>query len=425
MPKLANELSALAVKNIQHSGRVNEKGKQVPEKHAVGGVSGLLLQVTPNNAKSWLLRTTVAGQRQLMGFGSYPEVSLKDARERAAAAKQQVRDGVDPIVDRKVKRAALETERLRGRTFRQVVDEYLSVKMEGERKKTSSQWRSSLEAYALAEMGDIPVDDVNKQDVLRALEPIWRTKTETARRVRARIESILTYAMVKGYRKNGDNPARWGGHLKEILPSPNKIQKVTHQPAIQLKEIHEWYAALRKSESISALALEFTALTACRSGEVREAIWSEVDFKGKVWVIPADRMKMKREHRVPLSDRAIEILKKVPRFEGSKHIFPAVKGKALSDMALSKHMRDMHAREIKEGRSGWLDSKSGRPAVPHGLRSTFRQWAGEKTDYPREIVELCLAHDIMGSVERAYMRTDILEKRREIMSAWEKFLNEK
>ncbi len=421
MPKLAKELSALAVKNIQHSGR----RKDVPERYAVGGVSGLLLQVTPNNAKSWLLRTTIAGQRQLMGFGSYPEVSLKNAKELAAAAKQQARDGINPIVDRKVKRATLEAEKLRGRTFAQVVDEYLKLKMEGERKKTSSQWRSSLESYALPEMGDIPVDDIKRQDILRVLEPIWRSKTETARRVRARIESVLNYAMVKGYRKDGDNPARWNGHLKEILPSPNKIQKITHQPAVQLKDIHAWYSALRKSESISALALEFTALTACRSGEVREAAWDEIDLKSKIWVIPADRMKMKREHRVPLSDRAIEILKQTPRFEGSNHVFPATKGGALSDMTLSKHMKDMHERELKADRKGWLDSKSGRPAVPHGLRSTFRQWAGEETDYPREIVELCLAHDIMGSVERAYMRTDILEKRRAIMNAWTKFLMEK
>ena len=203
---------------------------------------------------------------------------MKDARERAAATKQQVREGVDPVEARKAKRAALEADKLRSKTFKQVVDEYLNSKMEGERKKTSSQWRSSLENYAMPELGALAVDDVRKEDVLRALEKIWRTKTETARRVRARIESILNFAVAKGYRRSGDNPARWDGNLKEILPAPSKLQRVVHQPAVPLKDIHTWYAALRKHQSISALAVEFTALTACRSGEIRGMQWSEIDF---------------------------------------------------------------------------------------------------------------------------------------------------
>ncbi|HEU5046533.1 MAG TPA: integrase arm-type DNA-binding domain-containing protein [Rickettsiales bacterium] len=417
MPKLAKELSALAIKNIKHSGKNNN-----PERYAVGSVPGLLLQVTPNNAKSWLLRTTIAGRRQFLGFGPYPEVSLKDARERAAAEKQKVRTGIDPVVDRKVKKAALKAASLRGKTFQQVTSEFLDTKLTDKSQKHRAQWRATLETYALPEMGSILVDDITSSDILRVLQPIWEKKTETASRLRGRIESVLNYAAAKGYRQNSDNPARWNGHLKEILPAPGKIQKTVHHPAVQLKDLPQWYTTLRKSQSIGAMALEFLTLTACRSGEVRGAVWDEINIGDKIWVIPADRMKMRKEHRVPLCSRAIEILEQVPHFEGSTHIFPAVRGGALSDMTLSKHMHGMHEREIKAGCPGWVDGKSKRPAVAHGLRSSFRDWAGEKTDYPREIIELCLAHDIMGSVERAYMRTDILEKRREIMSAWEKFL---
>ncbi len=417
MPRVAKELSALAVKNIKHSGKNDN-----PERYAVGGVSGLLIQVTPNNAKSWLLRTTIADKREFIGLGAYPEIGLKDARDKASADKEKIRQGIDPRAERRAAKSALASEKLRGIMFADILTEFLDVKLKDKGEKSQRQWRATLESYALPVIGNLLIDDVDAQYILRILQPIWETKTETASRLRGRIESVLNFATAKGYRKNSDNPARWSGHLKEMLPAPSKIQKVAHHPSVPLESISEWYSTLRALEGISARALEFVCLTACRSGEVRGAVWKEIDLAGKVWIIPKERMKMDREHRVPLCDRAIQILEEIPRFEDSPYVFPAVKGGMLSDMTLSKRMRLQHEREVKAGRSGWVDKHSGRPAVPHGLRSSFRQWAGELTDYPRELIELCLAHDIMGSVERAYMRTDILEKRREIMSEWSDFL---
>lgn len=417
MPRVSKELSALAIKNIKHSG-----GSENPERYNVGGVAGLVIQVTPKHSKSWLLRTTIAGKRQFIGLGPYPEVSLKDARDRAAEDKLKIRSGSNPALERKNAKASLILEQLRGTVFKQVVQEYLTTKLQGKTKKVQRQWQATLERYAFPVVENVLVDDIDVHHVLRILQPIWETKTETASRLRGRIESILSYAIVKGYRSSTDNPARWAGHLKEILPAPGAIQKVDHHAAVQLGEISRWYASLRALDGISARALEFLALTACRSGEIRGAVWSEIDLNSKVWIIPAARMKMSREHRVPLSNRAIEILNKIPRFPDSPYVFPSPTGKKLSDMTISKRMREMHNRDIKLGRSGWVDSQSGSHAVPHGLRSSFRQWAGEKTEYPREIIELCLAHNLMGSVERAYMRTDILEKRREIMMNWQIYM---
>lgn len=417
MPRVAKELSALAVKNIKHSGKNDN-----PERYAVGGVSGLMIQVTANDAKSWLLRTTIADKRHFLGLGSYPEVGLKQARDRAAADKEKIRQGIDPRKERKAAKSALESEKLRGMTFADLLTEFLDTKLKDKGEKSQSQWRSTLENYTLPVIGNLLIDDIEVQHILRILQPIWESKTETASRLRGRIESVINYATAKGYRKSGDNPARWSGHLKEILPAPSKIQKVRNHPAVPLESISEWYGTLRGLDGISARALEFLCLTACRSGEARGALWKEIDLDNKVWIIPKERMKMDREHRVPLCNRAIQILEEIPRFEDSPYVFPAAKGGMLSDMTLSKRMKNMHEREVKAGREGWLDSHSGRPAVPHGLRSSFRMWAGERTAHPREYIELCLAHDIMGSVERAYMRSDILEKRRKIMSEWSDFL---
>ncbi len=417
MPRVAKELSALAVKNISHSGKSGN-----PERYAVGGVSGLMIQVTSNGAKSWLLRTTIADKRHFLGLGSYPEIGLKDAREKAALEKQKIKDGIDPIAERKANKARLKQQRLDAVTFSELLEEFYSAKLEGKSEKSQNQWRSTLENYAVPVIGELLIEEIDKSHILRILEPIWTVKTETARRLRGRLETVFDFALGKDYRKNPKNPARWAGNLEAILPEPSKIQKVQNQPAVPIESISEWYSTLRGLDGISARALEFLCLTACRSGEVRGMLWKEINLAEKVWIIPAERMKMRREHRVPLCDRAIQILEEIPRFEGSAFVFPAAKGGMLSDMTLSKRMKQMHEREVKAGREGWLDKHSGRPAVPHGLRASYRQWAGEKTDYPREIVELCLAHDLMGSVERAYMRTDILEKRREIMDAWSGFL---
>ena len=253
--------------------------------------------------------------------------------------------------------------------------------------------------------------DIQVQDVRRALEPIWTNKTETASRLRGRIEAVLSWATVAGHRE-GDNPARWKGNLSEMLPKPSKLAKVKHQPALALDDAAAWFTDLRQREGTGARSLEFLALTASRSGEIRGATWDEIDFDAGLWVIPADRMKMSREHRVPLTGDATAMLKSLPRLVGSPYVFPAAKGGMISDMTISAVMR----------RQGFIDAHSGRTAVPHGLRSTFRDWAAERTDYPRDMAEIALAHNVGSEVERAYRRGDMVEKRRSMMTAWGKFL---
>lgn len=262
------------------------------------------------------------------------------------------------------------------------------------------------------------------QDMLRVLEPIWASKTETASRVRARMEAILSWATVAGHR-TGDNPARWRGNLDALLPKPGRIADKGNHPAVALDEVAGWFAALNKREGVAARALEFLALCASRSGEVRGATWEEIDVKAKIWTISAERMKAEREHRVPLTDAALAVVEALPRHASSPYIFAAVRGGQLSDMTLSAVMRRMQADEVKEERRGWLDPRSRRPAVPHGLRSTFRDWAAERTEYPRDMAEIALAHRVGSEVERAYRRGDMIEKRRQMMADWARFLGAK
>ena len=416
MPKLAKELSALAVKQLKYN------GNGFPVSVAVGGASGLLLQITKNNAKSWILRTMVGGKRREIGLGPYPEISLADARDKARAIKANVREGVDPIEERKIARARLIASQKRGLTFSNAVDKYLESKLdEFKNEKHKKQWRSTLVTYANPVIGEMLVDDIDIHDVLRVLEPIWTSKTETASRLRGRIENVLAWSTVKGHRM-GDNPARWKGNLSEILPKTNKVAKSSNQPAIQLKDANSWFLELQKREGISARALEFLTLNASRSGEVRGATWDEIDFDNGIWIIPADRMKMGREHRVPLTKASINLLKNLQRCENSNYIFAAARGGVLSDMSLSSVMRRMNEASINSGGQGWLDRSSGRAAVPHGIRSTFRDWAAEKTEYPRETAEIALAHNVGSEVERAYRRSDMMEKRRSMMTDWNNFL---
>lgn len=318
----------------------------------------------------------------------------------------------------------------RGLTFTQAFEQYSEAKLvELGTERDRIRWRSSIERYVLPPIGDLLVGDLTVQDMLRTLEPIWHDKTDTASRVRSRIESILSWATVAGHRL-GDNPARWRGNLDALLPKPSRIAEKGNQPAVSLKDARAWFFALCKREGMGAKALAFLALCASRSGEVRGATWEEFDMKAKVWTIPASRMKAEREHRVPLSDAALNILKALPQFLDSPFVFAAPRGGMLSDMTLSKVMRDMQAKaEIeaeksggRSNRAGWCDPRSGRPAVPHGLRSTFRDWAAEKTDYPREMAEIALAPRVGSEVERSYRRGDMIEKRREMMTDWAAFL---
>ncbi len=415
MPRQADELSAIAVKRLTHPGG---KGNHLV---FVGGVAGLALQLLPGGGRTWILRTVVGKRRREIGLGGYPEVSLADARAKARALKAEIAKGADPVEERKAARGALMASQHRGLLFKDAVDAFLANRTAGfKNEKHKYQWRATLDTYAGPVIGDMTVGAIGVADVLRVLEPIWTTKTETASRLRGRIEAVLAWATVAGHR-NGENPARWRGNLAMLLAKPTKVATVVHQPAVALADAPAWFASLRKRGGSSARALEFAVLTAARSGEVRLATWGEVDLGRALWTIPGSRMKMGADHRVPLSGPAVAILRGQPVMEGSPYIFAAPKGGALSDMALSAVMRKMHQAELDAGRKGWLDPQTGRPAVPHGLRSTFRDWAAE-TGVPRDMAEIALSHASGSDVERAYRRTDMLERRREVMAAWAGFL---
>lgn len=412
MPKMAPELSAIEVKRLKHPGEGHSRVV------AVGGVPGLYMQLLPGGGRTWILRAKIGPKRRDFGLGGYPEVSLAVARDKAREAREKIRQGIDPVEERKAARAALIAAHRRGLTFAEAIDRYLASR-EGEF-QPKTNWRGPLDLYAKPEIGDMLVQDIAVQDVLRVLEPIWSKKTETATKLRGRIENVLSWATVAGHR-SGDNPARWGGNLKELLPKPSKVAKGENQPALSLADAPRWFKALREREGMGTRALEFAALTAARSGEVRGATWDEIDLKARLWVIPAARMKMDREHRVPLTDEAIALLNALPRFEDNALVFPSARGGVLSDMTLSATMKRMHEAEVEAGRKGWLDPRSGRPAVPHGLRSTFRDWAAE-SGQPRDMAEIALAHRVGSEVERAYRRSDMVERRREMMGKWTAFL---
>ena len=400
IPRIAKDMTALDVKRLTKTGM-----------NAVGGVSGLLLRISPNGqSRSWIYRITISGKRRHIGLGPFPTVTLAMARELARDAYMSIRKGVNPLDEKKAARLALKVAEKRSMTFFEAVEKYLAIKLtEFDSEKHRKQWRATLDKYAIPALGKMLVADIQVQDVRRTLEPIWTDKTETASRLRGRIEAVLSWATVAGHRE-GDNPARWKGNLSEILPKPSKVAKVAHQPALALSDAAPWFVDLKGREGISARALEFLTMTAARSGEVRGATWDEID--GDLWIIPAERMKAGSEHRVPLTTEALTLLADLPRFEHSTFVFPAAKGGMISDMTISAVMR----------RQGFIDARTGRTAVPHGLRSTFRDWAAERTEYPDAMAEIALAHNVGDEVKRAYRRGDMVEKRRAMMDAWGRFL---
>ncbi|AUQ95611.1 putative phage integrase, catalytic core [Phaeobacter inhibens] len=416
MPRVAKELSALDVRRLQHPGTGGNAT------FAVGGVSGLLMQITPNGGRTWLLRVTVGAKRREIGLGGFPDVTLAQARERAREAKDQIRQGIDPVEQRKAARAALTAAQRRGMTFADATNKALAAKLDAFRNaKHRQQWENTLRTYAEPELGEMLVDEITVQDVLRVLEPMWQTKTETASRLRGRIEAVLSWATVAGHR-GGDNPARWAGNLKELLPAASKVAKQVNQPALQIDDAPKWLSALRMRDGMGARALEFSALTASRSQEVRGARWEEIDLDAAIWAIPAQRMKMDREHRVPLSPDAKALLEALPRFEDNPLVFPAPRGGEMSDMTLSAAMKRLHKADIEAGGLGFIDRVSKRAAVPHGLRSTFRDWVAERTHFPGDMAEVALAHKVGSAVEAAYRRGDMIEKRRLMMAAWAEYL---
>jgi len=393
MPRKSKELGALAV------GRLTKPGRW-----SVGGVDGLALQVTESGARSWVLRMTIAGKRREMGLGSFPTVTLAGARDAARVHRAGVSDGVDPITQRDAAVRASAAARAAQRTFDDCCKAYLKAHEAGwKNAKHAQQWRNTLEAYAAPVIGQLLVRDVTTAHVLQVIEKDWATKNETMNRTRQRIEVVLDWAAARGYR-DGPNPARWRGHLDKTLPRPSKVAAVKHHTALPLKAMGPFMKALRVVEGMGARALEFVILTAARSGEARGATWREIDLPSATWTIAGERMKAGRQHRVPLSAPAIRLLKSLPRAKksepGHELVFPSTKGTLLSDMTLSAVLRRMKV-----------------DAVPHGFRSTFRDW-GRTTGHSEELMELALAHAVGSQTQRAYARDDALEARRPIMVAW-------
>jgi integrase len=383
---LAREIARLKALDIKRATR--------PGLYHDGG--GLYLQVSRNGSKSWTFRYGAQGRRYV-GLGATHTVALTEARERARRCRQLLLDGIDPIDDKRTRQAAARLEAARAITFNDAARQYIASHKRGwKNPKSESQWTSTLAMYADPVIGKLPVASIDTGLVLRCVEPIWADKTETATRVRARIEAILDWAQVHGYR-TGDNPARWRGCLEHLLPAKSKVTPVEHYRAVPYAELADFIIELHQRDGVTAEALEFLILTAARSAEVLGAEWSEFDLPGRVWVIPASRMKGGKEHRVPLSDRAVAIVKAQPR--NDERVFP------LTQSAMLQLLR-------------W---RMNRTETPHGFRSSFRDWAAETTDYPNHVVEKALAHTVSDKVEAAYRRGDLFDKRRALMNDWAAF----
>jgi integrase len=411
MAMKTKELSALEIS------RLTTKGY-----HHVGGVTGLVLQISKSGTKSWLMRVAVGGKRREIGLGGFPDVTVSRAREAGRVIREKIKAGIDPIAERAAARSTLIAAVASNLTFAKAAEKYIEANEAGwKNAKHAAQWASTLEKYAYPFIGNLQVSHVETAHVVTILEAIWNTKTETASRLRGRIESVLDWAKVRGYRK-GENPARWKGHLDHILPARNKVQKAKHHAALDYRDIHSFMNELKAIEGMGARALEFAILTATRSGEVRGATWAEIDEKANVWIIPAERMKTGREHRVPLPTEALALLERLPRMFGTDFMFPSAKNTQLSDMTLTAVIRRMHEAKIKNGGAGWLDS-TGKVVTAHGFRSTFRDWAGETTPYPREVIEHAIAHQLKDKAEAAYARGTLFEKRRRLMADWAIYCN--
>lgn len=405
MPRIAKQLSALEIKRLDRPGY-----------HSVGGVPGLTMQVTASGAKSWVMRASVAGRRREIGLGAYPTVSLAAAYVRAREVREQIFRGEDPLAEKRAARMKAQAVRIeelaRAWTFQKCAEAYIASKAAGWKSdKHAKQWAATLTAYAYPKIGKLSVQDVALSHVMAIVEPDWTQKTETINRVRNRIELVLDWAAVRGFRSK-DNPARWRGNLDKLLPAPSKVAPVKSHKALPTTKIPTFMSNLRGAPGMAARCLEFVVLTACRSGEARLATWDEIDWDEKTWSIPGARMKSGRPHRVPLSLPAAALLKALPRLttgpsepEGGDRknfIFPGSKqGTGLSDMALLQVMRRL-----------------GVDAVPHGFRSSFSSWCASETDYPFEVREMALAHTVGDATVSAYQRSDLFEKRRQLMTDW-------
>ena len=392
MPKLAQELKAIEV------ARLNQAGF-----HAVGGVSGLYLSVSDNNpeARSWIVRTKVGNKRREIGLGAYPAISLAQARQKATETKEVIKEGVDPVEQKRSAKSLLIASQAKEMIFEVAALRYLEAKSgEWKNAKHALQWQTTLQNYAFPLIGQMQLRHIELAHIQLVLDPIWTTRTETASRLRGRLEKILDWASVKGLR-TGENPARWKGNLDHVYAAPNKIKNETHHAALHYDEINGFMTKLAEIEGSAAHCLRFAILTASRSGEVRGALWNEIDLNAKTWTIPKERMKAATAHTIPLSAQAIAVLEKQDKQEDQTLIFPAPRGKALSDMAMS-----MLVRRLKV------------PVTVHGFRSTFRDWAANCTSFDRATCEHALAHKLPDKVEAAYQRSTLLPKRAKLMQAW-------
>jgi integrase len=373
---------------------------KAPGMYGDGG--GLYLQVTSAGARSWIFRYRLNGYlsktgkplSREMGLGSLVVMSLADARDRAAECRRLLNDGVDPLEAKRATRTQAALDAAKALTFSKAAENYIAAHRAGWRNaKHAAQWTTTLATYVNPVFGDLPVQTIDVALVMKVIEPLWKRAPETASRTRGRIEAVLDWAKVRGYR-TGENPARWRGHLDHLLPKRSKVQKVAHLAALPYIEIGAFMAELREHDAIAARALEFAILTAARTGEVLGARWGEIDLQAKLWIVPADRMKSGRQHRIPLSDPALAILASLPH--NSEFVFQ------LGDDAMRRMLVRMGRGEI----------------TAHGFRSSFRDWVAERTNFPREIAEAALAHVVGDKVEAAYRRSDLFDKRRKLMQAW-------
>jgi integrase len=374
-----------------------------PGLYADGG--GLYLRVGRGGTKSWCLRYMLEGKAREMGLGGLAKIGLADARKKAAAQRLLLVDKIDPLERRQAENSAKKVEGARSITFAQCARAYIDSHSAGWRNaKHAQQWTNTLATYALPQFGSVPVNDVDVAMVMKVLEPLWTTKSETAGRVRGRIEAVLDWAKARGFRA-GENPARWRGHLSNLLPARSKMRAVKHHPALPYSEIGTFMAALRQREGAAAAALAFLILTASRTNEVIGARWPEIDVGTRLWAVPGARMKSGREHRVPLTSAVIMILEQM-RGQDEEFLFPGTRaGRGLSNMALLKVLERMGRGDL----------------TAHGFRASFKTWATERTNFPRELVEAALAHVLGDKTEAAYQRGDMLEKRRRLMESWAEF----
>lgn len=395
-------------RGIQKLSALQVDRSKKPGYYADGG--GLYLQVTTAGTKSWLFRFMLVGRAREMGLGPLHTISLAEARLKASDCRKQLLEGIDPIEARKAARNVAQLTAAKSISFDKCAEAYILAHRAGwKNAKHADQWKNTLRDYVSPVFGSIPVASVDITLVMKALErdQLWTTKAETASRLRGRIESIIDWATVRGYRQ-GENPARWKGHLDQLLPARSKVAKVEHHAALPYVEIGAFIKALRELDGVSAKGLEFAILNATRTSETLNATWKEIDMETGVWIIPPERMKAGKEHRIPLSARALEILKAMHEIKQSDYVFPGVRAKKpLSNMALLMTLRRMDRNDL----------------TAHGFRSTFRDWAAEMTAYPHEVAEMALAHAVGDKVEAAYRRGDLFEKRRRIMEDWAKYCN--